>query len=1040
MYKLLHQSGFGGFYERLGEVTLTPLEQRQIDFSYLDEPSFLQQHTSKVGELNEVSLVIGGIHCAACIWLNEHILSMQKGIKKASINYTNNKAKILFDSAQISLSRIFELIESIGYIAHIYDPKAQEEQLAKVQKSFFVSFVVGVFCTMSIMMVAIAQYVGYFYGMQPLMKDVLNLVACLLATPVLFYTGRVFFSGAYYGLKQGYIGMDFLVAFGASLTFIYSMYASITRSGESYFESVAMIILFVFSGKFLEMRARRVAGDSLDSLHRILPSMARVERAGSLQTCDVKDLRIGERVHIAVGEMLPCDGVACSDVLLDMRSLSGESLPVSKKSGDELLSGSIVLEKSLVYEVRKRYVDSTMSKIITLLEESLSSAPRVQELANRLAKHFSRFVLFIALGGFVYWWVDSGFDQALIITISVIVIACPCALALATPIASVVGISRAYRAGLVFKEARFLEVLARAKSVVFDKTGTLTKGSPKVQYMERFGEFDDNVLAHFVRLSSHPISMAVAECFRPSGAVELGAVVQVDSRGIRARCGEGGGIVGGSLEFLRENGVVDSVLGNHFADLVNFGATADLKSSSAPKFTKNYESTTAIPRILEEEKEAGREKSASPSLRDTAEAVAWQSNSAPAESKINGACEARNLESVVGGLGAKGVKKEGGIRGDASQVAPLSPLEKTLSQTKLESSNNAQRVDSSVDSKETSANAERYPLFSKEAALCHAANAARNDDKNATILKTPQVDSRENAKNVSKQLQDSRICKNAQNVSDSQAAGFCDDFVGCRAQSKGAYLAYVTAALRDDSRKSAQKPTPKPNQAQFSNQAKDSMSVFGYATNGSLKLICYLSDEPKDRAKELIEYLQSNGKQVVLLSGDRAGAVESVARSLGIGEFHSGLLPAQKARYIQDLQESLSIHRGKGLWREDPSVVMIGDGLNDIIALKNADVGISMGAGSDIAIAQSDVIVLDDSLASLQAGFAIARETYARIYQNLAISLGYNALLIPLALCGFVIPLVAALSMSLSSLLVVGNSLRKGSSKGWRDFIDTHEP
>ena len=234
----------------------------------------MQQHTKKLGTLNEVSLVIDGIHCAACVWLNEHILSLQKGIKKAHINYTNNKAKILFDSTQISLSAIFKLIESIGYSAHIYDPKSQEEQLAKAQRSFFISFVVGVFCTMSIMMVAIAQYVGYFYGMQPLMKDVLNLIACLLAAPVLFFTGRVFFSGAYYGLKLGYVGMDFLVAFGASLTFIYSIYASITRSGESYFESVAMIILFVFSGKFLEMRARRVAGDSLDSLHTILPNMA----------------------------------------------------------------------------------------------------------------------------------------------------------------------------------------------------------------------------------------------------------------------------------------------------------------------------------------------------------------------------------------------------------------------------------------------------------------------------------------------------------------------------------------------------------------------------------------------------------------------------------------------------------------------------------------------------------------------------------------------------------------------------------------------
>ena len=925
VYNLLHQSGFGGFYERLGEITLTPLGQRRVDFSYLDELSFLQQHTRKVGELNEVSLVIEGIHCAACIWLNEHILSMQKGIKKVHINYTNNKAKILFDSTQISLSRIFELIESIGYIAHIYDPKAQEEQLAKAQRSFFISFVVGVFCTMSIMMVAIAQYVGYFYGMQSSMKDVLNLVACLLATPVLFYTGRVFFSGAYYGLRQGYIGMDFLVAFGASLTFIYSIYASVTRSGESYFESVAMIILFVFSGKFLEMRARRAAGDSLDKLHNILPSMVRVERAGGLQVCDVKDLCIGERVHIAVGEMLPCDGVACSDALLDMRSLSGESLPVSKKSGEEVLSGSIVLEKSLVYEVRKRYVDSTMRKIITLLEESLSSAPRIQNLANSLAKYFSRFVLFIALGGFVYWWVASGFDQALIITISVIVIACPCALALATPIASVVGISRAYRAGLVFKEARFLEVLARAKVVVFDKTGTLTKGTPKVQYMERFGEFDENVLAHFVRLSSHPISMAVAKRFPIVRDIELRKVSQKDSRGIKA-CYGGVEIVGGSVEFLLDSGVRDSVLGEQCGSVANFVKGTTAKPAQPPQSLQSSHSPAASPRIFEEEKGAECERSASPSLRDTTEAMVRQST------------------------------------------------QKTT------------KVDSSVD--------------------CRADfQSARNDDENAQSSNTPQAQLNLDS---SKSQSDSKIL---------------DEKCGLQGKSQGSYLdgndrrdfsPLLHFSLKAELPQ-AQKPTP-----------LNAMSVFGYAINGSLKLICYISDELKCGAKGLVEYLHNSGKQVVLLSGDRAGAVESVAKSLGIGECHGGLLPAQKAQYIQDLQEALNTPKGSGGWYKDSSVVMIGDGLNDIVALKNADVGVSMGAGSDIAIAQSDVIVLDDSLASLQAGFSIARETYARIYQNLAISLAYNALLIPLALCGFVIPLVAALSMSLSSLLVVGNSLRKG--------------
>ena len=225
VYFLLQNAGFGGFYERLGSNVLTPITQQTLknnqQYVYLDEPHFITNNTTKKDNLREVSIIIEGIHCAACVWLNENMLGLERGIYKTHINYTNNKAKILFDPSIIGLSRIFALIESIGYRAHIYDPSTQEKQLQNTQRSFFVAFVVGVFCTMSIMMVAIAQYAGYFVGMSQDMKDVLNLVSCLLATPVLLYTGRVFFSGAYYGLKNGYVGMDFLVAFGASLTFVY---------------------------------------------------------------------------------------------------------------------------------------------------------------------------------------------------------------------------------------------------------------------------------------------------------------------------------------------------------------------------------------------------------------------------------------------------------------------------------------------------------------------------------------------------------------------------------------------------------------------------------------------------------------------------------------------------------------------------------------------------------------------------------------------------------------------------------------------------
>lgn len=771
VYHILSDSGFEGFYERLGSTTLSPpkspssLDSHQQDFSYLNHQEFLDKNTKKIQNNYEVSLIIEGIHCAACIWLNENILGAQKGIKKVHINYTNNKAKILFDPQIIPLSRIFELIESIGYSAHIYDPSLQERQINKQKRSFFISFVVGVFCTMNIMWIAVAQYAGYFSGMSQDMKDVLNLISCLLAIPVLFFTGRVFFVSAYYGLKHGFIGMDFLVAFGASLTFIYSLYAAISRSGETYFESVAMIILFVFSGKFLEMRAKSAAGDSLDGLHCIMPSLVSVESSGKLIQKDVKLIKKDEIIRIKPGEMLACDGILLDDyALLDMKSLSGESMPIKKEKNQEVLSGSIALESGFRYKVSKPYESSIMCHIINLLEESLHHKPYIQNLANSLSQNFSRSVLFIVLCAFIGWYLyDRDFEHALIIAISVVVISCPCALALATPIASVVGIAKAYKNALLFKEARFLESIAKAKVVFLDKTGTLTKGKPKLYKQITLKSFDENLLYNFLSYSTHPISKALLQTLSTNAKLPITNFSQINSKGICAQfknqghCQE---LIGGSIEFLKER------------------------------------------RILHDE-------------------------------------------------------------------------------------------------------------------------------------------------NLPKDLQDF------------------------------------------------------------------DMSVFGYAIDSELVALFFFEDELKDGAKEFITYLKRHNKTPIILSGDRYEVVANLAKELEIATFYANLLPEQKSNLITEQQKS------------GEQNVMIGDGLNDILALQQANVGISMGAGSDVAIACSDVVILDDSLKNVQKMFEISLTTYKRIKQNIALSIVYNALMIPLALAGFIIPLIAALSMSLSSLLVVGNSMRK---------------
>ena len=823
---LLKQSGLGGFYDRLGSNTLSPIDfNPSIDsaksttsrFSYLDDEHFLEKHTTKSTQHNqhdshllEAHLIIEGIHCAACVWLNEAALQKQQGIISANINYTNNKAKIVFDPRAIKLSAIFSLISSIGYEAHIYDPSTQENLLTKESKSYFTSFVVGVFCTMSIMMVAIAQYAGYFKGMSADMKSVLNLISCLLATPVLFFTGRVFFVGAYYGVKQGYVGMDFLVAFGASLTFAYSVYASFAGVGEPYFESVAMIVLFVFSGKFLEIRARALAGDSLDKLQHILPSAVLVEMEGEngeicLRPKDSKELAKDDIVHIREGEMLPCDGVVLTQGSIDTRSLSGESEPVQKVRGDEVLSGSIACE-SFCYAVQKTYADSTMSNIIKLLEESLESKPKIQNLANALSKHFSRVVLLIALCGFVFWWEYADAQKALIIAISVIVISCPCALALATPIASVVGISRGFREGVLFKQARFLETLAKCEVVLFDKTGTLTQGKLSVKKEFDFdtrGDFGKNLLVDFLSHFTHPIALALKDFLEQKSlhknatkknAKNLKEVKQTSQRGIYGIYEDKQSkvrLLGGSLEYLQSQGV---------------------SIDEASKIAQSY-----------------------PQMSIFAYAV-------------------ENVEIV-----------------------------ETIEAHQKDKSNNDVKSSDSIS-------------------------------KTKTTKTPPQIHS--------------------------------------------LYL---------------------------------------------------LQDSLKNGAKELVASLKKAGKKVLLISGDRQCVVESIAKELGIESYKGALLPKDKLEII----------------RSHKNAVMIGDGLNDILALQSAEVGIAMGAGSAMAIAQGDVVVLDDSLEGVGRAFSIATRTYSRIKQNLTISLVYNALLIPLALCGFVIPLVAALSMSLSSLLVVANSMRK---------------
>lgn len=775
VYHLLKEDGLESFYDKLGNKSIAPPISNDKDASKFDLESFEKRFVQTLDNgLKKVDLIIEGIHCAACIWLNEKVLYDTKGIIEANINFTNNKAKIVWDESHIKLSQIIEKIRSIGYNAYAYDPKIADEKATKAQRSYFIKMMVAVFATLNIMMLSVAKYTGFFTGIDDDIKHLIHIGEFILTTPVLLYSGSIFYKGAYYGLKNKIVNMDLLVSSGATSTYLYSMYILLGGAGESYFDSVTMIITFVLVGKYLEVIGKKSAVDTLDKIKSQLPLEAVIIENNQKKVVALDEINVGDIIELRPGEKACVDGELLEDkATFDESSMSGESHYIYKNQHDKIFSGTINIDSLIHYKATTNFANSTLNSIVTLLEDSLSSKPQIEYVANKLSRKFSSTILSLSFLTFLAWYFfgfkigfvnenASDFEQAFIVAISVIVIACPCALALATPIASLVGISELARRGLLFKEAKYIETIAKATKVIVDKTGTLTNGELNVVKMTMFDEniHKLNLLYSLLESSTHPISISVKK-YLHSTYPTLTSKTLFDVKNIQAK-----------------------------------GVYAKYKNIE----NKEYE--------------------------------------------------------LLGG--------------------------------------------------------------------------------NSELLKEFNIN-------------------------------------------------YTFASEH---------------------------SIYLFAINKKVIATFELEDTIKDDAKTFVDYIKNNGMEIVMLTGDNETVAQKIASEVGINTFLSGINPLQKAQYIKQLKEKGEV------------IVMAGDGVNDAVALSSSDVAIAMGNGADISISVSDVILLNNSLQSLKEAFIISKRTYKFIKQNLAISLLYNIITIPLAMTGFVIPLFAALSMSMSSLIVVANSMR----------------
>ncbi|MEG7522407.1 MAG: heavy metal translocating P-type ATPase [Chromatiales bacterium] len=776
----IYQAGLEGFYQRTPEdAALAPPPEIPKELALYDLDEVQEEFVGDLSEARDIHLLVEGIHCAACVWLIEHSLNAMPGIIEARVNLSGKRLHVKWHNGQVALSAIISRLGQIGYAAVPYDPEVAEGKLKQQNRNLLYRMAFAGFGMMNLMWISIALYSGADEGE---FRGLFHWVGFMLATPVLLYSGFPFFKGAWSGIKNFHLGMDLPIAIGAGITYLYSVYVTVTgtQTGEVYYDTVVNFLFVILVGRYLEAISKRQAVAATQRLLDLQPRVATVLRDGEEKIVPIRAVAVAETVLVKPGERIPVDGtVVEGKSVVDEAMLTGEAQPVTKMVGASVSAGTINGHGMLQLKVVSSLKDTALGRIIRLVEEAQASKAPIQCMADRIVPWFVMVTLGLATATFI-WWFGTDIEVALLAATSVLIITCPCAFGLATPMSIAVASGLGAKYGILVRNGEVLETLSSINHVVFDKTGTLTEGKMSVVLVQMDGcewrETDSETipaevqslmikLAALERYSEHPTALAILSW--------------AESQGLSFR----------------------SMTATGFENEPGFG---------------------------------------------------------------------------IGGI----------VEGESLLSGSSSWLQKN--QIKLQVSLEQQAV-----------------------------------------------------------------------ALDQRGIG----------------------SIR-------------------------------IAVDGKEVALIGIEDRIREEAPALIRDLKAEGMEVTLLSGDRRQAAEAIARRLGGMEVIAEVLPEEKDQVIQSLQAG-----GR-------KVAMVGDGVNDAPALVRADVGIAMGSGTDVSIASADIVLMSSELEKVRLAAGLSRRTLKTIRQNIGISIVYNLIMVPLAMAAIVTPLVAAISMPLSSLAVIGNSAR----------------
>ncbi len=484
------------------------------DLSNWDETSLQTPYITQSDQQNqEITLIIAGITCAACAWLIEQQLKKQAGIIECKINSSSHHALVTWNPEQIKLSQILQAIAAVGYKAEPYTPIRAEAQIKQDNKTALIRIGLAGLGTMQVMMYAVGLYLGAFEGMEQNYQSFLRWVSALVATPVYFYSGFPFLKAAQISLRNRHLTMDVSVAIAISFAYFASLWATLTNGPEVYFDSVCMFIFFLSVGRYLEMRARHHAQSSTIKLTHNQQLIARVV-ISDLQTqmIPANKLIVGQTILVKAGETIAGDGiVSAGESTVNEAMLTGEELPILKRINDAVTGGTFNIDQPLTITITKNPQESALATIKQLLARAEAIKPPTYVLADKIARQFVLAILVIASLVYLYWHFNSPAD-AFWITLSVLVVTCPCALSLATPTAITAATSALANIGFLSTRAHTIEALRSVDHVVFDKTGTLTNGNYEliqVCPLNNWSEIQVLAIASALEAySEHPIAKA----------------------------------------------------------------------------------------------------------------------------------------------------------------------------------------------------------------------------------------------------------------------------------------------------------------------------------------------------------------------------------------------------------------------------------------------------------------------------------------------------------------------------------------------------